>query len=53
MRDFPWQTGLSILVTGAVLAGPAPRPLDRFAITVQDGQIVVDTTQRLMAPSPG
>ena len=39
--------------TGAVLAGPAPRPLDRFAITVQDGQIVVDTTQRLMAPSPG
>ena len=29
--------------TGAVLAGPAPRPLDRFAITVQDGQIVVDT----------
>ena len=39
--------------TGAVLAGPAPRPLDRFAITVQDGQIVVDTTQRLTAPSPG
>jgi cytochrome b6-f complex iron-sulfur subunit len=39
--------------TGAVLAGPAPRPLDRFTITVQDGQIVVDTTQRLTAPSPG
>ena len=39
--------------TGAVLAGPAPRPLDRFAMTVQDGQIVVDTTQRLTAPSPG
>jgi cytochrome b6-f complex iron-sulfur subunit len=39
--------------TGAVLAGPAPRPLDRFAITVQDGQIVVDTTQRLTTPSPG
>ena len=39
--------------TGAVLAGPAPRPLDRFVITVQDGQIVVDTTQRLTAPSPG
>jgi cytochrome b6-f complex iron-sulfur subunit len=39
--------------TGAVLAGPAPRPLDRFAITMQDGQIVVDTTQRLTAPSPG
>ena len=39
--------------TGAVLAGPAPRPLDRFAITVQDGQIIVDTTQRFTAPSPG
>jgi len=39
--------------TGAVLAGPAPRPLDRFAITVQDGQIIVDTTQRLTVPSPG
>jgi nitrite reductase/ring-hydroxylating ferredoxin subunit len=39
--------------TGAVLAGPAPRPLDRFATTVQDGQIVVDTTQRLTVPSPG
>jgi cytochrome b6-f complex iron-sulfur subunit len=39
--------------TGAVLVGPASRPLDRFAITVQDGQIVVDTTQRLTASSPG
>jgi cytochrome b6-f complex iron-sulfur subunit len=39
--------------TGAVLTGPASRPLDRFAITVQDGQIVVDTTQRLTGPSPG
>ena len=39
--------------TGAVLAGPAPRPLDRFAVTVHDGQMVVDTTQRLTAPSPG
>ena len=39
--------------TGAVLAGPASRPLDRFTTTVRDGQIVVDTTQRLTAPSPG
>jgi cytochrome b6-f complex iron-sulfur subunit len=39
--------------TGVVLAGPAPRPLDRFAVMVQDGQIVVDTTQRLTAPSAG
>jgi cytochrome b6-f complex iron-sulfur subunit len=39
--------------TGAVLAGPAPRPLDRFVTSIQDGQIVVDTTQRLTAPSAG
>ena len=45
--------GAQFSTTGAVLAGPAPRPLDRFAVTVQDGQIVVDTTQRLTAPSPG
>jgi cytochrome b6-f complex iron-sulfur subunit len=45
--------GAQFSTTGAVLAGPAPRPLDRFAITVQDGQIVVDTTQRFTAPSPG
>jgi len=45
--------GAQFSTTGAVLAGPAPRPLDRFAITVQDGQIVVDTSQRFTAPSPG
>ena len=45
--------GAQFSTTGAVLAGPAPRPLDHFSITVQDGQIVVDTTQRLTAPSPG
>jgi cytochrome b6-f complex iron-sulfur subunit len=45
--------GAQFSTTGAVLTGPAPRPLDRFAITVQDGQIVVDTTQRFTAPSPG
>jgi cytochrome b6-f complex iron-sulfur subunit len=45
--------GAQYSTTGAVLAGPAPRSLDRFAIRVQDGQIVVDTTQRLTAPSAG
>jgi cytochrome b6-f complex iron-sulfur subunit len=45
--------GAQFSTTGAVLAGPAPRPLDRFVTTVQDGQVVVDTTQRLTAPSPG
>jgi Rieske Fe-S protein len=38
--------GAQFSVTGAVLAGPAPRPLDRFATTVQDGRVVVDTTHR-------
>ena len=33
-------------VTGAVLTGPAPRPLDRFATMLQDGQVIVDTTHR-------
>ena len=38
--------GAQFSVTGAVLAGPAPRPLDRFATTVQDGHVIVDTTHR-------
>ena len=38
--------GAQFSVTGAVLAGPAPRPLDRFATTMQDGQVIVDTTHR-------
>jgi cytochrome b6-f complex iron-sulfur subunit len=29
--------------TGEVVGGPAPRPLDRFAIEIEDGQVVVDT----------
>lgn len=38
--------GAQFSVTGAVLAGPAPRSLDRFATTVQDGHVIVDTTHR-------
>ena len=46
--------GAQFSTTGAVLAGPALRPLERFATTVQDGQVMVDTTQRLnTGPSPG
>jgi cytochrome b6-f complex iron-sulfur subunit len=46
--------GAQFSTTGAVLAGPAPRPLERFATTIQDGQVMVDTTQRLgTVPSPG
>jgi len=46
--------GAQFSTTGAVLAGPASRPLERFATTIQDGQVMVDTTQRLgTVPSPG
>jgi cytochrome b6-f complex iron-sulfur subunit len=38
--------GAQFSVTGAVLAGPAPRPLERFAVTLQDGYVLVDTTRR-------
>ncbi|GIX47191.1 MAG: hypothetical protein KatS3mg131_1402 [Candidatus Tectimicrobiota bacterium] len=31
---------------GEVLAGPAPRPLARYATAVRDGQVVVDTSQK-------
>ncbi len=29
--------------TGVVKGGPAPRPLDPFALTIEDGQVMVDT----------
>jgi cytochrome b6-f complex iron-sulfur subunit len=38
--------GAQFSVTGAVLAGPAPHPLERFATALQDGHVVVDTTHR-------
>ena len=39
--------GAQFSKTGAVLAGPAPRPLVRLATTVRDGQVVVDPARRL------
>ena len=33
--------------TGQVLNPPAPRPLDRFAVAIQDGQVRVDTSRPL------
>jgi Rieske Fe-S protein len=42
--------GSRFSLTGAVLTGPAPRPLDRFATAVRDGQVVVDTSQRMRMP---
>lgn len=32
-------------VEGEVLNPPAPRPLDLFAVSIQDGQVLVDTSQ--------
>jgi Rieske Fe-S protein len=33
-------------VTGAVLRGPASRPLDRYAVSLHNGQVTVHTAQR-------
>ena len=30
---------------GEVMSGPAPRPLDLFAVSVKDGKLVVDTSR--------
>jgi len=38
---------------GEYKEGPAPRGLDRFAITVQGGQIVVDTSKIVTGPPRG
>jgi cytochrome b6-f complex iron-sulfur subunit len=33
--------------------GPAPRGLDRYPVTLEDGQLVVDTRHRIFGPPPG
>jgi cytochrome b6-f complex iron-sulfur subunit len=38
--------GSQFSVTGTVLTGPASRPLARFAVSMRDGQVVVDTSRR-------
>ena len=36
---------------GDVLNAPAPRPLDLFAVTIEDGEVLVDTSKpRVSAP---
>lgn len=34
-------------IRGPVLSSPAPRPLDRFAVAIDNGRILVDTTNKL------
>ncbi len=34
-------------ITGRVLSPPAPRPLDRYAVRVENGIVKVDTSRRL------
>ena len=43
--------GSQFSVTGTVLAGPAPRPLDRYTVTRHNGQIVVHASRRQRMPS--
>ncbi len=37
---------------GVNFEGPAPRPLERFAISVVDGQVVVDRSKKFLAMGP-
>lgn len=38
---------------GEVRTGPAPRGLDRYAVRVEDGRLVVDTGHKVLGPPPG
>jgi len=37
-------------LSGRCFAGPCPRGLDRFAVTVRDGQVVVDVNELILGP---
>lgn len=53
----PWDAGAALFncpchassfdITGAVLAPPAPRPLDLFFVRIENGVVKVDTRRRL------
>jgi cytochrome b6-f complex iron-sulfur subunit len=40
-------------VIGEYEAGPAPRGLDRYAVSIKNGQVMVDTTTLVQGPPPG
>jgi cytochrome b6-f complex iron-sulfur subunit len=40
-------------IDGDVINPPAPRPLDRFPVTIADGRVNVDTGQRIERDHPG
>ena len=42
--------GAMFALDGTHLAGPSPRDLDQYAVEIDAGRIVVDTTRLLMAP---
>lgn len=39
--------GAQFTTQGEVMAGPAPYPLPRYAVTVQDGEVYVDTSKAI------
>lgn len=43
--------GAKFAKDGTLISGPPPRSLDRFAVEVVDGQVVVDTGQRTLGTS--
>lgn len=44
--------GSEFEVDGAVLSAPAPRPLDLFRVKIADGQVLVDTGDKIRRDDP-
>ncbi len=40
-------------LAGEWISGPSPRGLDRFAVTIAEGKVVVDTSKPIMGPPLG
>ncbi len=38
---------------GDLLSGPAPRGLDRYAVELEDGLVIIDTGNKIDGPPPG